>query len=196
MDNNDNDSSSKKNNKFKNSKNNNFKNNNNIDDFNNKLNNKNVNYNKKYFINFIIYFITIYVILIALEKYISQILSFLISIILNTDFSENCIVYGNKIYTIISACTCSLEIALFTGYVLGTPKIDIKYKLLYSLFGIIIINLANIFRIISIITLNNRYNILNYSFIHDTLSFILFPVALILNILWIYILKKKGLIVK
>ncbi|WP_456372201.1 archaeosortase D [Methanocaldococcus sp.] len=147
--------------------------------------------NKKYLINFLILFPTIYFFIRYFEVEISKILAYIIGNLLKTQYHNNIIIYNGDVYTIISACTCSLEISLFLGYVLATPKVSIKYKFLYSIFGIFIINIVNILRIILILK-NSQYA--NYSIVHNVLSFIIFPVALFLNFMWVKILLKIGVI--
>ena len=146
---------------------------------------------KKYILNFFIYFIILYIMLKCLEWFIAVSLASIVGTILNTQYFENIIFFGNNELKIIPACTCSLEMALFLGYILGTPKIPIKYKLCYSICGITAINIGNILRIILII---KNLGIANYEFLHNIISFIIFPLALFLNWLWIYILKRKKLI--
>ena len=106
---------------------------------------------KKYLLNFFIYFIILYIILKYLEWFIAISLAFVISSILNITYFENMMFLDGNTLEIIPACTCSLEMALFLGYVLSTPKIPIKYKLTYSIFGMGIINFGNILRIVLII---------------------------------------------
>ena len=146
---------------------------------------------KKYLLNFFIYFIILYIILKYLEWFIAISLAFVISSILNITYFENMMFLDGNTLEIIPACTCSLEMALFLGYVLSTPKIPIKYKLTYSIFGMGIINFGNILRIVLIII---NLGVGNYELVHNIVSFIIFPLVLFLNWLWIYILKRKKLI--
>ncbi|CAB3288167.1 putative archaeosortase D [Methanocaldococcus lauensis] len=147
--------------------------------------------NKKYLINFLILFPLIYFFIKPFEYEISKILAYIIGNLLKTQYFDNVIIYNGDAYTIISACTCSLEMSLFLGYVFATPKVPIKYKFLYSIFGIFVINIANILRIILI--LKNSY-ISDYNFVHNIWSFIIFPVALLLNFIWVKILLKIGIV--
>ena len=150
-----------------------------------------MNDKKKYLLNFFIYFIILYIILKYLEWFMAIFLAFVISSILNITYFGNIMFLDGNTLEIIPACTCSLEMALFLGYVLSTPKIPLKYKLTYSVFGIAIINFGNIIRIILII---KNLSVDNYELLHNIVSFIIFPLALFLNWLWIYILKRKKLI--
>lgn len=146
---------------------------------------------KKYLLKFFIYFMVFYIILKYLEWFVAIFLASVIGSILNIPYFENMIFLDGNILKIIPACTCSLEMALFLGYILSTPKVPIKYMIIYLIFGIFIINLGNILRIILII---KNLGIIQYELLHNIVSFIIFPLALFLNWLWIYILKRKKLI--
>ncbi|GEM_PF-2030142 len=151
------------------------------------------NKNMKYIFKFIIYFFIFYYILTVIEEDIAHILTMILSELLNLDYYKNIIIIdGNGIIEISSPCTCSLEMALFLGYVFGTPDVSFKYKILYSIFGLLIITLSNILRIILIIKYSQMFN---YNVIHDIISFIIFPVALFLNWFWIYFLKIRKIII-
>jgi archaeosortase D len=148
---------------------------------------------KKYILNFFIYFIIFYAFFKYLEWYIALILASVVGHVLNIAYFENTLLIGKTALKIIPACTCSLEMALFMGYVFGTPKIPIRYKVSYSIFGLIVIHVGNIIRIILIILMmkNMRFN---YELLHNVISFVIFPLVLSLNWMWIYILKRKKLI--
>lgn len=126
-----------------------------------------------------------------LEGNIMDLLTITLSKLLNLKFYKNEIIVGKNIIEISSPCTCSLEMALFLGYIFGTPDVPIKYKISYSVFGLSIITISNILRIILII---NYSNMINYNVVHDVISFIIFPIALFLNWFWIYLLKMKKII--
>ncbi len=149
------------------------------------------NKNSVYIFRFLIYFFIFYYILKMLEGSIIELLTIILSKLLNLEFYKNEILIGNNIIEISSPCTCSLEMALFLGYIFGTPDVPIKYKILYSVFGLSIINISNILRIVLII---NYSGILDYYFVHDVISFVIFPIALFLNWFWIYLLKMKKII--
>ncbi len=135
-----------------------------------------------------------YALLKYLEWFIAIFLAYVVGTIFSVHYFQNTIVLNGHKLEIIPACTCSLEMALFLGYVLSTPKIPLKYKLFYSIFGTFIINLGNILRIGLIGLVIKNFNLKNYELIHNIISFIIFPVVLLLNWLWIYILKRKELI--
>ncbi|XRO77796.1 archaeosortase D [Methanocaldococcus sp. 10A] len=147
--------------------------------------------NKRYLINFFILLILIYLFLKNFEMEIAKILTFVIGNLLKIPYFENKLIYNNKIFSIIPACTCSFEIALFLSYVFATPKTPIKYKIFFSIFGLIVINITNILRIIFIL---KNSHLINYNLIHNIISFIIFPVALILNLMWVKILLKIGVV--
>ncbi|XRO75745.1 archaeosortase D [Methanocaldococcus sp. 28A] len=147
--------------------------------------------NKRYLLNFFILLVLIYLFLKNFEIEIAKILTIIIGNLLKIPYFENKLIYNKEIFSINPACTCSFEIALFLAYVLATPKVPIKYKLTYSIIGMLIINITNILRIIFI--LKNSY-LTNYKIIHNLISFIIFPVALILNLIWVKILLKIGVV--
>ncbi|AAB99490.1 TPA: archaeosortase D [Methanocaldococcus jannaschii] len=149
------------------------------------------NKNAIYILRFLIYFFIFYYILKMLEGNIMDLLTITLSKLLNLKFYKNEIIVGKNIIEISSPCTCSLEMALFLGYIFGTPDVPIKYKISYSVFGLSIITISNILRIILII---NYSNMINYNVVHDVISFIIFPIALFLNWFWIYLLKMKKII--
>ncbi len=146
---------------------------------------------KKYLINFIILFFIIYLILKVFENYISIIISKIVSFLLNISYKGSILYYNSTIFYISSACTCTFEISLFLAYIFATPKVNLKFKIIYSIFGLGLINLANIIRIILIIKYSQ---IFNYWFVHDTISFIIFVVAIFLNLGWVITLKKLGVV--
>ncbi|AEH07322.1 archaeosortase D [Methanothermococcus okinawensis] len=148
--------------------------------------------NKRYLVNFLILLIITYLFLRTFEMEIAKILAVIVGYLLTTPYFENNVIYNGNIFSIMPACTCSFEMSLFLAYVFGTPKTPIKYKLIYSIVGIIIITLTNILRIIFI--LKNSSYLADYTTIHDIISFIIFPVALILNFIWVKILLKIGII--
>ncbi|AIJ06359.1 hypothetical protein JH146_1517 [Methanocaldococcus bathoardescens] len=148
---------------------------------------------KKYLLNFFILLILIYLFLKNFEIEIAKLLTIIIGSILNTHYFENKLIYNGMIFSIIPACTCSFEIALFLSYIFATPKTPIKYKLIYSIFGILVINITNILRIIFIL---KNAHLANYTLIHDIISFIIFPIALTLNVIWVKILLKIGVVKK
>ncbi|AEF96510.1 archaeosortase D [Methanotorris igneus] len=143
--------------------------------------------NKKYLLNFFVLLILIYLFLKNFEMEIAKLLSFVVGNILNIPYFENNLIYNGKVFSITSACTCLFELALFLSYVFATPKAPLKYKLAYVIFGILIINITNISRIIFIL---KNSNLADYHLIHDAISFIIFPVTLILNTIWVKILLK------
>ncbi len=145
----------------------------------------------KYLINFFILLLIIYLILKHFELEMAKLLAIIVGNMLNTHYFENNIVYNGAMFSVIPACTCSFEIALFLSYVFAAPKTPIKYKFIYSVFGLFVINVTNILRIIFII--KNSY-LSDYIFIHNLISFIIFPVALILNLIWVKILIKLGVV--
>ena len=149
--------------------------------------------NKRYLLNFFILLILIYLFLKNFEIEIAELLAIIIGSMLNIPHFENKLIYDSMIFSIIPACTCSFEIALFLAYIFATPKTPIKYKLIYSIFGILVINITNILRIIFIL---KNAHLVNYTFIHNIISFIIFPVALILNLIWVRILLKIGVVKK
>ncbi|WP_423792310.1 archaeosortase D [Methanocaldococcus indicus] len=147
---------------------------------------------KKYILFFLLYFFIIYSFFtLFLENYLSVFLALLISKILNLGLYNNIIFSKNIAFVIIPACTCSFEISLFLAFILATPKVSIVYKIIYALFGIIMIEFFNVIRIILII---QYHNLLNYNEIHNIISFILFPIVLILNLIWVRILKYLNVI--
>ncbi|ACV25032.1 archaeosortase D [Methanocaldococcus fervens] len=147
--------------------------------------------NKRYLINFLILLPLIYLFLKIFEFEISRYLAVIVGLILNAYYFDNIIIYNKTLFSIIPACTCSFEMSLFLAYVFATPKTPMKYKLIYSSFGILVINLINILRIILIL---KNAHLTNYSLIHDMISFIIFPTVLILNIIWVRILIKVGIV--
>ena len=149
------------------------------------------NKNIIYILRFLIYFFMFYCILKMLEGSIMDLLTIALSKLLNLKFYKNVIIVEKGIIEIGSPCTCSLEMALFLGYIFGTPDVPVKYKISYSVLGLSIITISNILRIILII---HYSNILNYNIVHDIISFIIFPIALLLNWFWIYLLKMKKII--
>lgn len=153
------------------------------------MNNKNL----LYVFRFLTYFFMFFYIFKMLEGAIIYLLTIVISKLLNLVFYKNIIIIKNNVIEISPVCTCSLEMALFLAYIFGTPNVPIRYKILYSTFGLIIINITNILRIIFIL---KNAHLANYTLIHDIISFILFPVALILNLMWVKILLKIGIIKK
>ncbi|WP_456471479.1 archaeosortase D [Methanocaldococcus sp.] len=146
-------------------------------------------YNRKYLINFFILFLIIYYFFYKIHNQYSTILSIIVAYILNTNIIKNTIIYYNKKFAISSPCTGIFEISIFIAYILATPKVEMKYKIIYLFFGVIILNFINVLRIILII-LYSKFS--NYYVVHDAISFILFPTIAILNILWVIILKKLG----
>ncbi|ENN96527.1 hypothetical protein J422_01900 [Methanocaldococcus villosus KIN24-T80] len=145
---------------------------------------------KDYVKNIAFVFIISYSILSILENFLSNILSSIIGHLMHIYTYNNLLFFNNKIFIIDRACTCSLEMTIFLSFVFATPKVKITYKILYSIFGLLVINVVNILRIIMIIT----YKTDNFQLAHDVISFILFPVALFLNVFWIVILKKLNIL--
>ena len=146
--------------------------------------------NNKYILNFLIIFSILYVFFHLLETYLALFLGHIISL-LDYAVIKNTIVIGQDLYIIAPSCTASLEMSLFLSYILSTPKTSMKLKIWYGVFGLTVITTANIIRIVLII--NNATEV-DYWAIHDIISFILFPVALLLNWGWAILLKSKKII--
>ncbi|WP_457613458.1 archaeosortase D [Methanocaldococcus sp.] len=152
---------------------------------------KNRNKDLIYLIRFLVYFLIFYAVLKGIEDHLSLILALILAYLTDSYYNANTIVIKSTVISVSAPCTCSLEMALFLGYIFGTPDVPIKYKVIYALFGLFIINMSNIIRMIIIA----KYSyMLNYELIHDVVSFIIFPVALILNLMWIKILIKLNVI--
>jgi archaeosortase D len=122
--------------------------------------------------------------------YLALFLGHIVSL-LGYHVTENIITIGQNAFIIAPSCTASLEISLFLSYVLATPKVNLNLKIVYGIFGLTVITTANIFRIVLII--NNATEV-DYWAMHDIISFILFPVALLLNWAWALLLKNKKII--
>ncbi len=149
-----------------------------------------MNDNKKYLINFLFIFIILYIFFHNSESYLALFLGYIV-FILGYTVDTTTIIMGQNTFIITPSCTASLEISLFLAYVLATPKVSANLKIGYGIFGLVIITVANVIRIILII--NYATNV-NYWTMHDVISFILFPIALLLNWAWTLLLKNKKII--
>ncbi|ADG13210.1 conserved hypothetical protein [Methanocaldococcus infernus ME] len=147
---------------------------------------------KKYLINFIIYFLIIYFVFqYFLEDFFIRLLANITSHIINTNTIGNIIIFKDKIFVVSPACSGVFELSLLLSFILSTLKVKLKYKVIYGVFSLIIFSISNIGRIVLIILYSDSKD---YLFIHNLISFILYPVILALNFIWILILKKLNVI--